>query len=346
MNRGHVSKRTDITWNTAATRLVFAFERGRQLLGAFLWGFPRLHAQVWQDRGGSLLETVLLTGLFIFPNSWKFCKSCFCPLLFKCFWQKGKWKSIFKCILHFFCCCPLCSPLCADNELTDVLGSQGSLSPRGTRAAAPRPGRARSPREGPACPSSMSFQPVAPSQSAHCTRQDLTSPSILHLRHLCYVLAPKHAWGREGFTPSPSPTACPFLSQDRLAPQDVLAGCLACGGAGVGTQRWLALLTPSPRSFPLGKWTQLRNSWKSGSVCRLPVRKSLTEGERGEKARAFQIPHATTATAYWCKKKMLNNSDIFKCFKFLHCESVVFSTLIRGLVTDCRSGDGLRKLCN
>lgn len=104
MNRGHISKRTDVTWNTAAARLVFALERGRQLPGAFRRGFPRLHAQVWPDRGGGLLKTVLLTGLFIFPNSWKYCKSCFCPLLFKyfCFWRKGKWKSIFKCILHFF----------------------------------------------------------------------------------------------------------------------------------------------------------------------------------------------------------------------------------------------------
>lgn len=69
------------------------FREGEAAPGCISAGDPhRLHAQVWQDRGGSLLKTVLLTGLCIFPNSWEFCKSCFYPLLFKyfCFWRKGK----------------------------------------------------------------------------------------------------------------------------------------------------------------------------------------------------------------------------------------------------------------
>lgn len=110
---------------------------------ALLWG-----SQAGQDKEENLLNPILLPGLFIFPNSWKFCKSCFCPLLFKhfCFWRKGKWKSIFKCILHFFCCCTLCSVLGPDNELTDVLGSLGWLFPSWARCPGHSPGV-------PACPS-------------------------------------------------------------------------------------------------------------------------------------------------------------------------------------------------
>lgn len=154
MNRGHVSKWTDVTWNTAAARLVFALEGGGSSRARFCGGCPDC-----TPRATSLLKPALFTGVFIFPNSWKFCKSCFCPLLFKyfCFWQKGKWKSIFKCILHlFFCCFPLCSGLGVDNELTDVCGSLGGLSPMGTAAPWLGPWAL----EDAVCSSPRSFQPI------------------------------------------------------------------------------------------------------------------------------------------------------------------------------------------
>ena len=346
MNRGHVSKRTNVTWNTAAARLAFALEGGRQLPGAFLRAFPRLHAQVRQDRGGSLLKPVLLTGLFIFPNSWKFCKSCFCPLLFKyfCFWQKGKWKSIFKCILHFFCCFPLCSPLGADNELTDVLSSPGSLSSRGTHAAARRLGRALSPTEGPACPSSASSQLGGPSQRAHRTRQDLASPSTLHLRHLCCGFAPKHTRGRGGFSLSPLPTVSPLL------PLDGLPGLFGQGAGLVVGQEWAhgtgwasspSDPVPAGEGEAAEEWLE---AWRRPTLA--PSAATWEETPHG--GREETEPSNTShhyCPALGCKEETLNNPD-FKCFKFPHSKSVVFSMLTHGLVTDCGSGDGLSKLCN
>lgn len=136
-----------------------------------------------------------------------------------------------------------------------MLGSPGSLSLSGTRAAAPQPGQARpgrtrpgcSPTEGPACPSSVSSQPGGPPQSAHRSRQDLASPSTLHLRDLCYALGPEHPPWREGFSLRPSsPAACPFLPQDGAFGQ---AAWLVVGQEWARRAGWAS----SPLTLPAGE---------------------------------------------------------------------------------------------
>lgn len=156
----------------------------------------------------------------------------------------------------------MCSalPAASPREQLELLlgGHAGPAAPgRALPAPAPRP-----------------FSPGGPSLRAHCTGQDLASPSTLHLRHLCIVLAPKPHTGEKGLPR--------VHRQQRALPPSGQAGSpgLVGGQERAHSTGWAS--APASPILPLGKWRQPRNSWKFGSIRRLPVRKSLT-GERGER---------------------------------------------------------------
>lgn len=232
--------------------------------------------------------------------------------------------------IFFFCCFPLCSRLRADNELTDVLGSP---------ASGPWP----QPQGGPCRLQLHVLQPRGPPQPAHRSRQGLASPST-HTWDTSAMFWPLNTQrGEKGF---------PWVCRERGDPSSLRAGWLP---RAFGQGAWLVAGTQahSPGwafSPPILPARDMEASEEKLKDCLHPSVTFEEEPCRGREGRESELRpptlHTATATLFWCKEKMLDNSDLFKCFKFLHSESVVFSTLTRGLVTDCRSGDGLSKPCN